>query len=74
MPVLVRLRYCVIRMYFNDHNPPHYHVDTTDGRALVAIEDGTVIEGKVAARALKEARTWAEANRDRLYASWKENH
>jgi hypothetical protein len=74
MPIIVRLQYCVIRMYFEDHNPPHFHVDTTEGRALLTIGDLSVIEGKIASRALKEARTWAEVHRDRLWSAWQENH
>ena len=74
MPVIVRLQYCVIRMYFEDHNPPHFHVDTTNGRALLAIGDLSVVEGKAGARALKEARAWAELHRDKLWAAWQENH
>ena len=72
MPVLVRLQYCVIRMYFRDHNPPHFHVDTPDGRALVGIGDLNVIEGRVTAAALNEAREWAEKNKDRLWSAWEE--
>ena len=72
MPVLVRLQYCVIRMYFRDHNPPHFHVDITDGRALVGIGDLNVIEGRVSAAALNEAREWAEKNMDRLLTAWVE--
>lgn len=74
MPVIVRLQYCVIRMYFADHSPPHFHVDTTEGRALLTIAELSVMEGKVGSRALKEARSWAEANRDRLLVVWQENH
>ena len=74
MPVIVRLQYCVIRMYFGDHSPPHFHVDTTAGRVLLTIADLKVLEGKVDARALKEARAWANLNRDRLMAVWREYH
>ena len=74
MPVIVRLQYCVIRMYFEDHNPPHFHVDTTEGRALLTIDELSVMEGKVGARALKEAQAWAELYRDKLWAAWQENH
>ena len=72
MPVIVRLQYCVIRMYFHDHNPPHFHIDTPDGRALMAIRSLEVIEGEVDARAEGEAKTWAAANVDRLWAAWQE--
>jgi hypothetical protein len=74
MPVIVRLQYCVIRMYFEDHNPPHFHVDTTEGRVLLTIADLAVMEGKVGSRALKEAQDWATENRDRLWTFWQENH
>lgn len=74
MPVIVRLQYCVIRMYFDDHNPPHFHVDTTNGRVLLTIADLEVIEGKAGARALKEARAWATENRDRLWSTWRAYH
>jgi Domain of unknown function (DUF4160) len=72
MPILVRLQHCVIRMYFKDHNPPHFHIDTTEGRALMAIRTLEVIEGEVEPRALREATDWAEANYDRLWAAWRE--
>ena len=73
MPIIVRLQYCVIRMYFRDHNTPHFHVETTNGRALLDIRTLDVIEGRASSAALKEARSWAEANRDRLWAVWQEN-
>ena len=74
MPIIVRLQFSVIRMYFNDHNPPHFHVETTEGRALMAIDGLGVIEGNAKAQALKEARAWAEANKDRLWTAWREFH
>lgn len=72
MPVLVRLQFCVIRMYFRDHNPPHFHIDTPDGGALMAIRSLEVFEGKVDGRAEREAREWAEANRGLLWSAWQE--
>jgi hypothetical protein len=72
MPVIVRLQYCVIHMYFRDHNPPHFHIDTPEGRALMAIRSLDVFEGAVDGRAESEARAWAEANLDRLWAVWRE--
>jgi hypothetical protein len=74
MPTIVRLQLSVIRMYFNDHNPPHFHVETTEGRAMLKLSDFSVIEGQAPARAIKEARAWAEGNRDRLEKVWKEMH
>ena len=71
MPVLVRLQYCVIFMYPNDHNPPHFHVVGLDGRdAQVRLGVLTLLNGAVDRRALKEAVAWAEGNRGFLEETW----
>lgn len=67
MPVVVRLRYCVIRMYFQDHNPPHFHVDTPDAQACYGIRELDLIEGSVDRKAEKEALAWAQTNRFKLW-------
>jgi Domain of unknown function (DUF4160) len=72
MPIIVRLQYCVIRMYFKDHNPPHFHIDTPDQKALMTIRTLEVFEGEVDGRAEREAKDWAEANYDRLWNMWRE--
>ena len=59
-------------MYFADHNPPHFHVVTPDAEAQVAIASLDLMEGSVDRRALREARDWAEQNRDTLWAKWDE--
>ena len=63
MPVLVRLRYCVIAMYFRDHNPPHFHIVTPDSEAQMTIASLSILEGAVDRRAEREARGRAAANR-----------
>lgn len=72
MPVVARLQYCVIRMYFYDHNPPHFHVDTPNGRALMDIRTLEITEGAVDRRAEREARDWARGKEDQLLALWEE--
>ena len=70
MPIIVRLQFSVIHMYFGDHNPPHFHVDTPERGAVVAIRSLEVLDGEVDMRALREAREWAAAHRDELLAVW----
>lgn len=72
MPVIVRLQFCVIRMYFMDHDPPHFHVDTTDGKALYTIRTLERMDGRIDRKAEAEALAWADANRFRLWRKWKE--
>ena len=71
MPVLVRLQYCLVAMYFGDHSPPHFHVLGLDGReALVGLEALSVMAGDVDRRALREALDWAAQNAAFLQETW----
>ena len=71
MPVLVRLRHCVIAMYFDDHNPPHFHVLAHDGReAQVRLGTLAVLKGDAGRRAMSEALEWARKNATFLEETW----
>lgn len=71
MPVIVRLQYSTILMYFDDHNPPHFHIKGNDGReAEVLIADLTVRKGAVERKALKEALEWAQNAQEELWEKW----
>ena len=50
MPEISRVLGIVITMYFNDHNPPHFHVRYDEYRALVGIEPLELREGQVPPR------------------------
>ena len=66
MPTLATFSTFVIRMYFEDHNPPHVHA------AKMAIADSRVIRGALPARVEREAADWIAANRALLTKKWKE--
>ena len=42
MPEISRFFGIVIQMYYNDHEPAHFHVQYSGQRALIAIEDLSV--------------------------------
>ena len=73
MPVLARLKHCLIAMYFHDHNPPHFHVLGKDGREAEILIDGLEVRrNKLDRKALKEALDWAQANEAFLKETWDE--
>jgi hypothetical protein len=39
-------------MYFDDHNPPHFHARYNDYRALISINELKVLDGYLPARIL----------------------
>lgn len=74
VPVIKRFGNCAIKMYADEHPPPHFHVEFSDGtRCSVAIETLEIIAGVVhPIRRLNEPLTWASANRVLLMTLWKE--
>ena len=50
MPVISRFYGILIAMYFNDHNPPHFHAKYSGYEALFAF-DGRILEGNLPKRA-----------------------
>jgi hypothetical protein len=40
MPTILRQDGFAVRLYFNDHDPPHVHVFKAGGQAKIALGDG----------------------------------
>ena len=72
MPSLHRFGSVSIRMYADDHRPPHFHVVGPDFQALVRISDLTVIAGDARPSEIAEALAWAESRREMLALKWAE--
>jgi hypothetical protein len=71
MPEISRFFGIIIQMYYNDHEPPHFHVRYSGQRALIAIEDLSVLSGKLTPRALGLVREWAQLHRAELAEDWR---
>lgn len=70
MPEICRFLGIVITMYFNDHNPPHFHVRYEEFRAIVGIEPLELREGKLPPRVLGLVMEWAEQHQTELMDNW----
>jgi hypothetical protein len=57
-------------MYFQDHNPPHFHAIYGDEQSVFDIRTLEIIEGNLSKRAVKLVREWAELHRIELEANW----
>jgi hypothetical protein len=58
-------------MYYNDHDPPHFHVRYSGQRALIGIDDLAILGGQLSPRALALVREWAALRRTELLDDWK---
>lgn len=72
MPVLQRFGAVSIRIYADDHRPPHFHIVAPDFQALVRISDLAVIAGEASTHDIAEALSWARAHRETLALKWAE--
>lgn len=70
MPEICRFLGIVITMYFDEHNPPHFHVRYNEYRASIEIESLNVMAGSVPARVRGLVAEWAELHRRELLAMW----
>jgi hypothetical protein len=69
MGKLATIRNIHIRVYANDHLPPHFHVIAPDFEALVEISTMSILAGNIPT-AGKEAMEWAIANRALIVVEW----
>ena len=53
MPEVTRFYGIVIKIFFGDHQPPHFHAVYGEYNALVDIESLKIIEGDLPSRAEK---------------------
>ena len=70
MPEISSFYGIVIYMYFNEHNPPHFHAIYGEHVAAINIADGTVIEGELPKKALEMVTEWNSIHKDALLKIW----
>ena len=70
MPEISRFFGIIIRMYFGDHNPPHFHAIYQDETAEYDIQTLEVIRGKLSSRAHALVLEWASSHRSELMEDW----
>ena len=59
----------VISMYFDDHNPPHFHAKYQNYDAVISF-DGELIKGKLPEKQLKMVQVWADIHKEDLLTNW----
>jgi hypothetical protein len=70
MPEVSRFYGIIIRMYFDEHNPPHFHAQYGDENALIGIDPARLLEGNLPRRALELILDWAELHQTELMQNW----
>ncbi len=70
MPYVSMFFGIIVRMFHNEHNPPHFHAEYQGQRAVFSM-DGEMINGNIrSSTARRLIREWAELHRQDLLANW----
>ncbi|MFR9651949.1 MAG: DUF4160 domain-containing protein [Rikenellaceae bacterium] len=70
MPTISTFYGIIILMFFDDHNPPHFHVRYGDYEAIMHIADGEVT-GNLPRRVLTMVFEWLDLHKDELMENWR---
>ena len=72
MPEIIRFARSVLRMYADDHRPPHFHVVGPDFAVVVDLSTFELISGEARLKDIAEALVWAKKNQTTLEKLWQQ--
>lgn len=70
MPTIAIFYGMVIQMFWNDHPPAHFHVTYQSWRAIIDIETGALLAGRLPTGAARDLKAWTARHRSELLANW----
>lgn len=71
MPVISSFYGILIKMYFGDHVPPHFHAEYGEFVAQISIRELGIVEGYLPPKALALVVEWASIHQKELMENWK---
>jgi hypothetical protein len=60
----------IIRMFYRDHNPPHFHAVYANFEGIIDIEKNEIIGGHLPFRVLGIVKEWASLHQNELMDNW----
>ena len=70
MPEISRFFGIAIKMFWDDHNPPHFHAFYAGQQALIDIHSVSLFAGRISPRALGLVIEWATLHQQELLSDW----
>ncbi|MEY2828725.1 MAG: hypothetical protein RIQ33_583 [Bacteroidota bacterium] len=70
MPEVSRFLGIIIRMFYSEHNPPHFHAYYNEYQAEVLIETLEIKEGQLPKRIYNLVVEWALEHKAELMEDW----
>ncbi|MGL6101013.1 MAG: DUF4160 domain-containing protein [Fusobacteriaceae bacterium] len=70
MPVICRFYGIIIKMYFNDHLPPHFHAMYGEYNGVFDLITLEMLEGDLPPRSIKLIQEWSAKYKVELMQMW----
>lgn len=70
MPEICRFYGIIIAMFYDEHNPPHFHARYGGHKVSIDIRSLSVLDGKFPPRALGLVVEWASLHQNELMEDW----
>ena len=71
MPEISRFFGIIISIFYDEHNPPHFHARYGEYKIVISVNTLQVLEGFFPPRALGLVMEWAYLHKDELLKDWK---
>lgn len=70
MPTISRFYGILIQMYYDDHNPAHFHAIYGEYKAVISIQDLAILEGDLPPKAVGLIMEWGRTHKEDLLKDW----
>ncbi len=70
MPEISRFYGIIVSMFYDDHNPPHFHARYGEYKIVIDINSLRILEGSFPPRALGLIIEWASLHKADLLKDW----
>ena len=70
MPIISYFFGIIIKMYFDDHQPPHFHAEYQGREGIFSINESEMIDGNLPTKAVSIINEWARGRRGELLEDW----
>lgn len=70
MPEICRFFGIVIKMFYDDHTPPHFHVEYNEYKAVIDIQSLVMFGGYLPPRSFGMVIEWASQHQCKLLDLW----
>lgn len=70
MPLISSFNGIAIYMYYEDHNPPHFHAISSGREAVVGIDPIAVLAGSLSGKINSKVLAWERVHAAALMVNW----